>query len=150
MARRWSVCGTAEVVLKPRFLWPWPSAHLYFLVSCFSFSSWQYSRDSLGFRSGEFAGQSSTPTPWSYSTLWTASFFGNECLWLILLVKGVNDCLLDNSQISSLPHDCVAQWSKLRDHFEDSGNLCRCFELINWLTCHHIIICWDSKLVSFC
>ncbi len=43
-----------------------------------------------------------------YSTLWTASFFGNECLWLTLLVKGVNDCLLDNCQISSRPHDCVA------------------------------------------
>ncbi len=43
-----------------------------------------------------------------YSTLWTASFFGNECLWFTLLVKGVNDCLLDNCQISSLPHDCVA------------------------------------------
>ncbi len=42
-----------------------------------------------------------------YSTLWTASF-DNECLWLTLLVKGVNDCLLDNCQISSLPHDCVA------------------------------------------
>ncbi len=28
-----------------------------------------------------------------YSTLWTASFFGNECLWLTLLVKGVNVCL---------------------------------------------------------
>ncbi len=26
-----------------------------------------------------------------YSTLWTASFFGNECLWLTLLVKVVND-----------------------------------------------------------
>ncbi len=43
-----------------------------------------------------------------YSTLWTASFFGNECLWLPLVVKGVNDCLLDNCQISSLTHDCVA------------------------------------------
>ncbi len=43
-----------------------------------------------------------------YSTLWTANFFGNECLWLTLLMKGVNDCLLDNCQISSLPHDCVA------------------------------------------
>ncbi len=42
-----------------------------------------------------------------YSTLWTASFFGNECLWLTLLVKGVNDCLLDNCQIS-LPHNCVS------------------------------------------
>ncbi len=40
-------------------------------------------------------------------TLWTASLFGNEYLWLTLLVKGVNDCLLDNCQISSLPHDCV-------------------------------------------
>ncbi len=43
-----------------------------------------------------------------YSTLWTATFFGNECLWLTLLVKGVNDCLLDNCQTSSLPRDCVA------------------------------------------
>ncbi len=41
-------------------------------------------------------------------TLWTASLFGNECLWLTLLVKGVNDCLLDYCQISSLPRDCVA------------------------------------------
>ncbi len=35
------------VVWKPRFLWQWPSAHLHFLVSCFSFSSWQYPTDSL-------------------------------------------------------------------------------------------------------
>ncbi len=77
-----------------------------------------------------------------YSTLWKASFFGNECLWLTLLVKGVNDCLLDNCQISSLSHDCVAQWTNLKDHFERSGNLCRCFELISWLACHHILICW--------
>ncbi len=40
-----------------------------------------------------------------YSTLWTASFFGNECLCLTLLV---NDCLLDKCQINSLSHDCVA------------------------------------------
>ncbi len=37
----------------------------------------------------------------------THRFFGNECLCLTLLVKGVNDCLLDICQISSLPHDCV-------------------------------------------
>ncbi len=42
-----------------------------------------------------------------YSTLWTASFFGNECLWLTLLVKGVNDCLLDNwSDQQSSPWLC--------------------------------------------
>ncbi len=42
------------------------------LVSCFSFSSWQYPIDSLfsmGFRSGEYAGQSSTPTPLSFNQL---------------------------------------------------------------------------------
>ncbi len=32
--------------MKPRFLWQWPSAHLHFLVFCFSFSSWQYPIDS--------------------------------------------------------------------------------------------------------
>ncbi len=42
-----------------------------------------------------------------YSTLWTADF-GNECLRLTLLVKGVNDCLLDNCQINRLTYDCVA------------------------------------------
>ncbi len=37
-------CDTAN----PRFLWQWPSAHLYFLLSCFShFPSWQYPLDSL-------------------------------------------------------------------------------------------------------
>jgi len=53
-----------------------------------------------------------------YSTLWTASFFSNDLLWLTLLVEGVNDCLLDNCQVSSLPHDCVAYWTRLRDHLK--------------------------------
>ncbi|KAK3561648.1 hypothetical protein QTP86_012469 [Hemibagrus guttatus] len=34
-----------------------------------------------------------------HEVLQNASFFGSECLWLILLVKGVNDCLLDNCQL---------------------------------------------------
>ncbi len=44
MAWRWSVCGTAEVVWKPRFLWQWPSAHLHFwfLVSHFSLDNSPY------------------------------------------------------------------------------------------------------------
>ncbi len=33
--------------VKPRFLWQRPSAHLHYLISCFSFSSWQYLIDSL-------------------------------------------------------------------------------------------------------
>ncbi len=83
MAWRWSVCGTGGG-MKPRFLWQWPSAHLHFLVSCFSFSSWQYPIFSLGFRSGEFAGQSSTPTPWSFNQL------------LVLLQCGQEQILLEN------------------------------------------------------
>ncbi len=83
MARRWSVCGTAEVVWKPKFLWQWPSAHLHFLVSCFSFSSWQYPVDSLwGSGTGEFAGQSSTPTPWSF----------NQLLVLLAVWAGAKSC----------------------------------------------------------
>ncbi len=41
-----------------------------------------------------------------YSTLWTASPFSNDLLWLTLFVEGVNDCLLDHCQVSSLPHYC--------------------------------------------
>ncbi len=66
VAWRWSVFGTAEVVWNPRFLWQWPSGHLHFLVALFShFPLDKPHRFSMGFRSGEFAGQSSTPTPWS-------------------------------------------------------------------------------------
>ncbi len=55
MAWRWSVCGTAEVVWKPRFLWQWPSASsaffgLLFLIFLLTIPH----RFSIGFRSGEF------------------------------------------------------------------------------------------------
>ncbi len=51
-----------------------------FFVSCFSFSSWQ--RFSMGFKSGEFAGQSSTPTPWPF----------NQLLVLLAVWAGVKSC----------------------------------------------------------
>ncbi len=41
-------------------------------------------------------------TPW----FWTATAFRNDPLWLTLFVEGVNDCLLDHCQISSVPHYC--------------------------------------------
>ncbi len=41
-----------------------------------------------------------------YSTLWTATAFSNDLLWLTLFVEGVKDCLLDHCQVSSLPHYC--------------------------------------------
>ncbi len=44
-----------------------------------------------------------------------------------------------NSAGPSLDSPSEPNW----DHFEGSGNICRCFELISWLACHHIIICWE-------
>ncbi len=41
-----------------------------------------------------------------YSTLWTATPFSNDPLWLTLFVEGVSDCVLDHCQASSLPHYC--------------------------------------------
>ncbi len=41
-----------------------------------------------------------------YSTPWTATPFSNDPLWLTLFVEGVNVCLLDHCQVSSLPHYC--------------------------------------------
>ncbi len=65
-----------------------------------------------------------------YSTLWTATFFGNECLWLTLLVKGVNDCLLDNCQIRSLPHD----WETILKAQETFAGV------LSWLADWHVTI----------
>ncbi len=48
----------------------------------------------------------------------TASLFCNDLLCLALLVQGVNGRLLDNCQVSSLPHDCVAYRTRLRDHLK--------------------------------
>ncbi len=68
-------------VWKPRFIWQWPSAHLHFLVSCFSFSH----IFSMEFKSGEFVGQSSTPTPWSFNQLLVllAEWAGDKSCWKI-------------------------------------------------------------------
>ena len=52
------------------------------------------------------------------TALWTASLFSNDLLCLGLLVQGVNGRLLDNCQVSSLLHDCVAYRTRLRDHLK--------------------------------
>ncbi len=41
-----------------------------------------------------------------------------DLLCFALLVQGVNGRLLDNCQVSSLPHDCVAYRTRLRDHLK--------------------------------
>ncbi len=53
-----------------------------------------------------------------HRALWTASLFCNDLLCLAHLVQGLNGRLLDNCQVSSLPHDCVAYRTRLRDHLK--------------------------------
>ncbi len=53
-----------------------------------------------------------------HRAMWTASLFCNYLLCLALLVQGVNGRLLDNCQVSSLPYDCVAYITRLRDHLK--------------------------------
>ncbi len=175
------------------------------------------------FRSGEFAGQSSTPTPWSFNQLlvllavWAGAkscwkmksaslkswseegsspkFLNRFFLTILIMLRfsrlvvhfflphfflplnflltcldtalcwtaslAMNVCVLPSLWRVSM----IVFWTTVRsavflmivypsepnwDHFEGSGNLCRCFELISWFACHHIIISWDSELVGFC
>ncbi len=75
--------------MKPRFLWQWPSAHLHFFGLLFLiFLLTILHRFSMGFRSGEFAGQSSTSTPWSFNQLLDA--FGSVGRRQILLENEIS------------------------------------------------------------
>ncbi len=100
-------------------------------VGCASFPSTQLSVNMLG-----------------YSTLWTASLVMNVCvfssLWRVSMI--VFWTTVRSAVFPMIVSPSEPNW----DHFEDSGNLCRCFELIIWSACHHIIISWDSELVGFC
>ncbi len=69
MAWRLSVCGTTEVVWKPRFLCSGLQLICIFWSLVLIFLLTIPHRFSMGFRSGEFAGQSSTPKPWSFKQL---------------------------------------------------------------------------------
>ncbi len=90
MAWKWSVCGTAELVWKSRFLWQWPSAHLHFFgLLFFIFLLTISHRFSMEFRSGECAGQSSTPTPWPFNQL-LVGVFGSVGKYQILLENEIS------------------------------------------------------------
>ncbi len=91
-------------------------------VGCASFSSTQLSVNMLG-----------------YSTLWTASLVMNVCvllsLWRVSMI--VFWTTVRSAVFPMIVSPSEPNW----DHFEGSGNLCRCFELISWY--HHILISWD-------
>ncbi len=82
MAWRWSVCGTAEV-----------EAQVSLTVERFS----------MGFRSGEFVGQSSTPTPWSF----------NQLLVLLAVWAGAKSCWkMKSASLKSWSAEGSMKWSK--------------------------------------
>ncbi len=54
-----------------------------------------------------------------HRALWTASLFCNDLLCLALLVQGVSMVVFWTTvKSSSLPHDCVAYRTRLRDHLK--------------------------------
>ncbi len=77
-----------------------------------------------------------------YSTLWTAaSLVMNVCvllsLWRVSMI--VFWTTVRSAVFPMIVYPSEPNW----DHFEGSGNLCRCFEMISWLACHHILISWE-------
>ncbi len=58
-------------------------------------------------------------------------------LWLILFVEGVNDCLLDHCQVSSVPHDCG-----LKE--QDIPRIYTVWLVIYWNSNVNILILWDT------
>ncbi len=74
-----------------------------------------------------------------YSNLWRATPFSNYPLWLTLFVKGVNDCLLDYCQVSSLPHYCGFKEQEI-------PGIYTVWMVIYWNSNVNILIFWDSVL----
>ncbi len=72
-----------------------------------------------------------------YSTPWTASFFGNECLWLTFLVKGVTDSVSSRSRADSVGSPEQSRlwsgyWSGLSGLPEQSGLWSGLYGLPDW------------------
>lgn len=63
------------------------------------------------------------------------AFSANDFSSLTLLVKGVDDGLLDIRQVIILHQDCTAYQPRVIRAFKCSGNTCRCFEIISGVGC---------------
>ncbi len=72
-----------------------------------------------------------------YSTLWTATPFSNDPLWLTLFVEGVNDRLLDHCQVSSVPHCCAFKEQEI-------PRIYTVWMVIYWNSNVNILIFWDT------
>ncbi len=75
-----------------------------------------------------------------YSTLWTATPFSNDPLWLTLFVEGVNDCLLDHCQVSSVPHYCGFKEQEI-------PRIYTVWLVIYWNSNVNILIFWDTDFL---
>ncbi len=124
-----SVCGALDALTPASVhsLWSSPK-FLNLSVGCASFSSTLFPSTQL------------SVNMLGYSTLWTASLAMNVCvlpsLWRVSMI--VFWTTVRSAVFPMIVSPTEPNW----DHFEDSGNLCRCFELIR-LVCHHILICWE-------
>ncbi len=72
-----------------------------------------------------------------YSTLWTATPFSNDPLWLTLFVEGVNDRLLDHCQVSSVSHYCGFKEQEIPTNYT-------VWMVIYWNSNVNILIFWDT------
>ncbi len=72
-----------------------------------------------------------------YSTLWRATPFSNDPLWLTLFVEGVNDHLLDHCQVSSVPHYCGFKEQEI-------PRMYTVWMVIYWNSNVNILIFWDT------
>ncbi len=77
-----------------------------------------------------------------YSTLWTVTSFSIDPLWLTLFVEGVNDCLLDHCQVSSVPHYCAFKEQEI-------PRMYTVWMVIYWNSNVKILIFWDTGFVTF-
>ena len=105
VAWRWSACGTAEVLWKPRFalIEALSSSVWLSLVSLIFLLTTQH-RFSVGFRSGQFAGQLRPVIPWSLHQLLVvlALWAGAKCFWLKEIIISIKHTEAQNASVKSL------------------------------------------------
>ncbi len=98
-----AICGTAEVVWKQVSLIAAFSSSEFFGLFFLIFLVTIPHRFSMGFRSGEFAGQSSTPTPCSF----------NQLLVLLAVWAGAKSCWKMKSAYRCYHDTVILKWPTL-------------------------------------
>ncbi len=66
-----------------------------------------------------------------------ATSFSNDSLWLTLFVEGIDDCLLDRCQVSSVPHYCGFKEQEI-------PRMYTVWTVIYWNSNVNILIFWET------